>query len=924
MALAGALCGRKTGPWRGLQAALLGLGVVDIETQLKEKRVAWVAHTARAKAEGTYWMIKDEVDKGTPWGKQVRKDLEEYGWTLEGLADFVSAGQLREEMIGRRLVAAAKREKSKGKKAGGAVTEKTKEAREKRRANIEEIRKEIERKNEENRKTLQKINGKRWARVPGAGDKWKAETEGGEEVEFVEQFEYFCENTGRTLKQVMGKHFYQGAEGVWWANRSTPGDLPYAQCEDICRNFGSDCGSFNYVNAPPLTTRTFVDHATGWQTTTLPAAASCTFFRADALAFAALSNNTGDRFAVRPASLDLSTTAFPGGGDSSTQAGSKFCYDGTIDFATVTFVNDFGTGPLDAAGIANGAAQPTAVNRTEGYKLDSTLLVLEENTNSAVAGEPHSWYQFPSEQHCKLACTKAAKCQGVFFETASKKCTLYSLCATKPLATGFLTGKGFFRALTKASNAETGGLMALYRQKLLAEEKEFVAKLPLAKSGLGSDVTFHCDVGETSQFALQRWMYVLDPDDGAGSNLKVDGVADVKECLDSCLQVQNCRGFNYHQMARVIAAHAAWQSSLICTTHLCENAGVNAASFKFAALAPVASLSFFTLGTEILPAYAQGKRDDDKKDSFQKQLHDEHKGLSLAELQLRARFLAVTIMREEARLSGYVYREDLPSGVLSSTIITLADMPPDFATQVVASWGQLRETDVASEVQRYLATRRNHNRGQPALTNGTANAQPAAGNVTMRADPSRPVFGVPANSGPLPNQMGSSSPVFSAMPNSTATGGADYCTPGGASSWQPSPLLGANVPPPASSLPSNPGLTQTQNAPAIPMPNGPINGPDPNDTPVNDDVVMGGTTEDEQAGQDRSPNTAKSKAKGKAKAKAKAVAIEKPPAKMGAKSKAKAEASPKAKSKAKAEASPKAKCKPKAKAEGPPMKKARH
>jgi len=328
--------------------------------------------------------------------------------------------------------------------------------------------------------------------------------------------------------------------------QGTPGDLPYAQCEDICRNFGSDCGSFNYVNAPPLTTRTFVDHATGWQTTTLPAAASCTFFRADALAFAALSNNTGDRFAVRPASLDLSTTAFPGGGDSSTQAGSKFCYDGTIDFATVTFVNDFGTGPLDAAGIANGAAQPTAVNRTEGYKLDSTLLVLEENTNSAVAGEPHSWYQFPSEQHCKLACTKAAKCQGVFFETASKKCTLYSLCATKPLATGFLTGKGFFRALTKASNAETGGLMALYRQKLLAEEKEFVAKLPLAKSGLGSDVTFHCDVGETSQFALQRWMYVLDPDDGAGSNLKVDGVADVKECLDSCLQVQNCRGFNYH------------------------------------------------------------------------------------------------------------------------------------------------------------------------------------------------------------------------------------------------------------------------------------------------------------------------------------------------------------------------------------------
>eukprot|EP00392_Amoebophrya_sp_AT5.2_P014121 g14259.t1 len=165
------------------------LGVVDVETQLKEKRVAWVAHTARAKAEGTYWMIKDEMDKGTPWGKQVRKDLEEYGWTLEGLADFASAKQLREEMIGRRLVAAAKREKNRGKKAGGGATEKTKEAREKRRVNIEEIRKEIERKEEEKRKTLQKINGKRWARVPGAGNKWKAETEEEGEVVFEEQFE---------------------------------------------------------------------------------------------------------------------------------------------------------------------------------------------------------------------------------------------------------------------------------------------------------------------------------------------------------------------------------------------------------------------------------------------------------------------------------------------------------------------------------------------------------------------------------------------------------------------------------------------------------------------------------------------------------------------------------------------------------------
>eukprot|EP00392_Amoebophrya_sp_AT5.2_P014777 g14938.t1 len=397
----------------------------------------------------------------------------------------------------------------------------------------------------------------------------------------------------------------------------------------------------------------------------------------------------------------------------------------------------------------------------------------------------------------------------------------------------------------------------------------------------------------------------------------------------------------------------------------------------------------FTAFSQVVPVAAGGGKENEKKDSFQKQITDELRGLSLAELQLRARFLALTILREEARLSGYTYREDLPSAVLSNTILTLGDMPMDFVVQIVAAWGQLRETDVASVlkdplqwewilqqmqvnpkwkvpkherhksirvtalwlanerngkkiaqlmnmlpgiqeleqkfVNNMLASRRGAAGNNLAIGNGTAEAGAANGNNTTQTSSlgHRPAFGVSANAGPIPSMQGSSSPVFE-MPSTTGTlmSGAnqDYCTPGGASSWQVSPNLQPSTQENAQVIAK--AAAKAAATAAIVMTDGPLQD-DPNITPPGD-VVMGGTTEDE----DNKEVEAKPKAKAKsnAKAKGKPVAQEKPPAKGKAKASAKEEATPKAKGKAPCspKAEPKAKAKAKGQASGPPMKKARH
>jgi len=201
------------------------LGIVDVETQLKEKRVAWAAHTARDKQEGTFWLIQAEVNKRTPWGKQLLKDVEEYGWTLDGLSEVGGAKELRELLVARRPIAAAKREDKKKSRGGRQPTKRAEEARRERRERLNEQREEAREKREAEQaaraKILIEINGRRWVRIPGEGDRWKVTTESGEEVEFEVRHEHFEENTGRTLKNVYGELFYEGVRGVGHADRKS-------------------------------------------------------------------------------------------------------------------------------------------------------------------------------------------------------------------------------------------------------------------------------------------------------------------------------------------------------------------------------------------------------------------------------------------------------------------------------------------------------------------------------------------------------------------------------------------------------------------------------------------------------------------------------------------------------------------------------
>eukprot|EP00392_Amoebophrya_sp_AT5.2_P016940 g17250.t1 len=72
--------------WVGRRALCKASGIVDIETLVREKRVAWAAHAARDHSgEGVYEWIENEVRRKTTWGRQLRADLEAYGLELGNL-----------------------------------------------------------------------------------------------------------------------------------------------------------------------------------------------------------------------------------------------------------------------------------------------------------------------------------------------------------------------------------------------------------------------------------------------------------------------------------------------------------------------------------------------------------------------------------------------------------------------------------------------------------------------------------------------------------------------------------------------------------------------------------------------------------------------------------------------------------------------
>mmetsp|Transcript_17448 Transcript_17448/g.43430 ORF Transcript_17448/g.43430 Transcript_17448/m.43430 type:complete len:575 (+) Transcript_17448:2900-4624(+) len=186
------------------------LGIAPIEEAVREKRVAWAAHALRdAGAEGSGERIQRECARKTEWGKQLAADLEHYGLTLVRLQSMEAAA-VREVLVEKRQLATGR--KKKGRRRRSRTSGRTKKMREDRRINLDQIAEERRQKAEQVRQLLEKINNKKWARVPNAGvDDWQLVDD--ETVKFRVSLDDCCENTGREYRAVEHQMFYKARDG---------------------------------------------------------------------------------------------------------------------------------------------------------------------------------------------------------------------------------------------------------------------------------------------------------------------------------------------------------------------------------------------------------------------------------------------------------------------------------------------------------------------------------------------------------------------------------------------------------------------------------------------------------------------------------------------------------------------------------------
>ncbi len=185
------------------------LGVLDVETALREKRMAWVAHATRDRTENSALWIRNEMRIKSTWGRLVLQDFAHYGLVEEEFfAAPPDANTMKELMRKKRTVQTGRQRKTK------QATENMTKRSEEQRARIQQQRRD----NEQARASLlQKINGRRWGRVPSANGEGSWQLESDPEVRFTVTGEDFCENTGREIKDVAGQAFYRNQEGLWVA-----------------------------------------------------------------------------------------------------------------------------------------------------------------------------------------------------------------------------------------------------------------------------------------------------------------------------------------------------------------------------------------------------------------------------------------------------------------------------------------------------------------------------------------------------------------------------------------------------------------------------------------------------------------------------------------------------------------------------------
>ncbi|CAD7959644.1 unnamed protein product [Amoebophrya sp. A120] len=139
------------------------LGVQLIEDEVQGKRIAWVAHAGRGDwKEGSVGRIEKEIHKNTPWGRQIKQDLEAFGLTLELIKEQKPTGiAIRATLNAKRKIQPKKR--AKGQKAGQPKTTKRTAMEQERRQRLEQQRQEQE---EKARETIAQISGKVWTKRP--------------------------------------------------------------------------------------------------------------------------------------------------------------------------------------------------------------------------------------------------------------------------------------------------------------------------------------------------------------------------------------------------------------------------------------------------------------------------------------------------------------------------------------------------------------------------------------------------------------------------------------------------------------------------------------------------------------------------------------------------------------------------------------
>jgi hypothetical protein len=192
------------------------LEVPDIETIVREKRVAWAAHAMRDEsAEGSGARIKRECSEKTPWGRQLLEDLQHYAVEqLESLG-AMDAATVRKMMTDARPTAGTRRRKRN--RRNRVATERTEAMREERSRRLEELAEERRKKKEEAEALLRRINNKKWVKSPNAGEgMWRLVED--ETVVFKVSLETFCENTGRDCSVVEQTSFYREPDGRYYSH----------------------------------------------------------------------------------------------------------------------------------------------------------------------------------------------------------------------------------------------------------------------------------------------------------------------------------------------------------------------------------------------------------------------------------------------------------------------------------------------------------------------------------------------------------------------------------------------------------------------------------------------------------------------------------------------------------------------------------